>query len=101
ERDLRRARFLLADRPDAIEPGGAAADDQVSGRHHRASARPRPATIAASVSSTWAVRSAAKGPIQSTAAASSNVIAWVGQASAHAGAPPQRLHLKALVVSTS
>ena len=39
------------------------------------------------------MRSAAKLPTQSAVSASTYRMAWVGQASAQAGAPPHRLHL--------
>ena len=79
--DLRGAVFF-PERPDGIEPRGAPTDDQVPGGHQ-----------ACSLARTRLVREAAKSPIQSADSPSSNVMAWVGQASAQAGAPSQRLHL--------
>jgi hypothetical protein len=53
------------------------------------------------MASTCVTRSEAKSPSQSAVVASSYSMAAVGQACAHAGSPPHRLHLKALRVAVS
>src|SRR3970282_2191404 len=79
--DLRGSPVLLADRPDAVQPRSAGADDQVSCGHHRPP-----------IASTRALRSTAKSASQSAGSASGYTIAAAGHA-AGAGAPPQRSNL--------
>src|ERR1051326_6313340 len=89
QRDLRFLALFLADRPDRVDARGTAADDEMARGHQCAPWR------------TYWPRSAAKAASQSVVATSSYVIAAVGHASAHAGSPPQRLHLNALRVLVS
>src|SRR3970282_2489878 len=78
--DLRGSPVLLADRPDAVQPRRAGADDEVSGGHHRPP-----------IASTRALRSTAKSASQSAVSASAYTMAAVGHASAQGGAPPARV----------
>ena len=73
ERDLGGglATLLFSNRPDAVEARGAAPDDQMAGRHHAPPARVAAKTSGVSILRTYAVRSAAKSPIQSAVSASS------------------------------